>query len=336
MRRWRSGTNRNLHTRGALALIRLTNSDFLLPPLHATLDLPRKSGILQRAMASRCSIFGRKGLKVEERAPDKAERTVAAATLLFNQEPIFDVSNVDRSIQARFAGTPFYSGKQGDAHVWDGNPTSVLQVGGIPVMVSLIRFPVPLGVFVDNPHQEFAFPGWKEVAANHRCHMLISGLSIDHIPVDGGPAERLRLRARMAIEVAAALAVSHRPACAAWLPAQMLTSTPNFISDFREAGAPVSPRPLVGLDRINTASGIVTRTRGVALFAGREVEHPPTQDDQRTVLRRVMQLAKWLIDRGPVVGDGDVIGNDEPHFVRAYYARSEGVDLLRIGFEARH
>lgn len=63
-----------------------------------------------------------------------------------------------------------------------------------------------------------------------------------------------------------------------------------------------------------TATGETTvtmRTKGVAPFAGREIEFAPSTWPPMQVADRVIGTALYLMQRGPVFKDGDTLGANE-------------------------
>ena len=80
-------------------------------------------------------------------------------------------------------------------------------------------------------------------------------------------------------------------------------------------------------------SGLVTL--GLAPFVGREVDHPPTGEPPDAVYERALNLCLYLMRSGPVIRDGDTIGQTPEQRITVRLAERDGVPVYRLAFAAR-
>lgn len=61
---------------------------------------------------------------------------------------------------------------------------------------------------------------------------------------------------------------------------------------------------------------VMMRTKGVAPFAGREIEFAPSTWPPMQVADRVVGTALYLMQRGPVIKDGDTLGQTNSEMIK--------------------
>jgi hypothetical protein len=76
-------------------------------------------------------------------------------------------------------------------------------------------------------------------------------------------------------------------------------------------------------------------TQGLEPFVGREIQHPPNGDGPAELYNRVLGLATYLIQNGPVIAEGDTIGASQAERIRVRLEERHGTPLYRLEFE-RH
>jgi hypothetical protein len=94
----------------------------------------------------------------------------------------------------------------------------------------------------------------------------------------------------------------------------------------------IRPRWFPGEVAGRQAPGLVTL--GLAPFVGREVEHPPTGEPPGPVYERALNLCLYLMRAGPVIKDGDTVGQTEAQRITVRLAERDGVPVYRLVFAA--
>lgn len=62
---------------------------------------------------------------------------------------------------------------------------------------------------------------------------------------------------------------------------------------------------------------LAVATTGLARFIGREIDFLPSSLSPTEIAKNILHIAKYLIDKGPVIGDGDTLGFDEVRAIRS-------------------
>lgn len=209
---------------------------------------------------------------------------------------------------------------------------TVLLAGGRTLIVTPVDMPLPAECFHDDAHQR-GWPGWLEAARAQRAHLLVATLdTAAGTPSAVQGAALVFATAAVLCELTPALGVSWaanrlflapdaaRQAAAAMRPDQL--PLPELIRPLWQADDPKAPRAL----------GLVTL--GLGPFVGREVEHPPTGEPPGAVYERVLNLCLYLMRAGPVIKDGDTIGQTAAQRITVRLAEREGVPVYRLVFAA--
>ncbi len=193
-----------------------------------------------------------------------------------------------------------------------GRPTELptraitLTVDGIDMLVSITGDPLDAELMEQAVSLAHNWPGAAEAVRDCPAHAVIS--------VHEDPEEWMRSRhvARLVETVAHAL-IRHVPATAhLWATAARLLPVDTFSSVIDDPAS--SALRWVGLEFFRgpkTADGedtVVIHTRGLVRFFGYEVELAAVPMSPPNAAQIIMSVAQYLLDNGPVLNNGDIIG----------------------------
>jgi len=203
--------------------------------------------------------------------------------------------------------------------------------------VMLIDKPLPDGTLDEAIKADLVWPEAKEEIATHRAHVIVGCVA----NAEGhGPAVET---AGLVTAMAAAVAALTPTIGIYWSTGNTVTEAARFqqIADsFFEGNAPVTVWvQLLLLPSLPTAKGertLAAVTQGLQPFVGREIEFQPTTLPPATIAQRVIGACIYLLNKGPVLRDGDTLGVSHEERIRVAYANSgqrPSVPVLRMGVE---
>ncbi len=124
-----------------------------------------------------------------------------------------------------------------------------------------------------------------------------------------------------------------------WGNATLLVPKPMFI-DFAESILPIGPPLLiwvdfrVGTETARTSSGFSTGMKALGFM---EIEAVETPEPPGKLRERMLAISEYLIQNGPVIRNGDTLGEDEHEKIRVVFSPSafgqEG-EVMRLVYES--
>jgi hypothetical protein len=213
---------------------------------------------------------------------------------------------------------------------------TIMTIGGFPMLMIPIARRLPLSLFVDDVAQNHVFPGWRAAVDRQVAHIIITPL-LDHDDVPE-PAARCRDDVRRAawitLETASALSTLPDAVGAYWGPSGLFHDRAEYGEhqlQRRKTNAELMVR-LRWFGRPRPAGdGFGIQTQGMALFAGRELIHPPTDESPDDLYGRVLTVCSRMIESGPVITDGCTVGRDAEERFRIVFDQTRGgADILRL------
>jgi hypothetical protein len=216
----------------------------------------------------------------------------------------------------------------------------LLRLDGVMLTVLPIALPIPASELVEPlRHATQTWPDAQEALARHRAHLIVATLNPcpDHAAALKGAACVTRVTAALArLNDANAIAVY-------WRPGGAVTSTALFTAGataltrqqlmpelwvrfyFIQGSPAPAGRPCTGM-----------ATFGLVAFTGYELEFEPVHLPPGEIGKRVYFLAKYLIERGPVIRDGETVGLSEREKIRVRAddsRRMPGTKIMRLTLE---
>jgi hypothetical protein len=191
--------------------------------------------------------------------------------------------------------------------------TFAFRIGSLDVIAGLMPAPIPWSD-LEGPCATSWL--WKDAAAvlrTHTAHLILT------VSGEEGPVERIRLLTQV---TAATLAACPAAVGVFWTHAAMVIQPPLFC-DF---ATKLIERPLyiwvdfrVGPNAAGKTSGFTT---GMESLGHMELETEDSPEPPGELRERFFGLANYLLDNGPVIRDGDTIGEDANERIRIVYANS--------------
>jgi hypothetical protein len=125
-----------------------------------------------------------------------------------------------------------------------------------------------------------------------------------------------------------------------WCPASLVVKAAMF-RDFAIKALEHGP-PLhiwvdfrVGRNEQGTTNGF---TKGLAALGLMEIEAENSPEPPGELHDRLMRMAEYLLEQGPVIRDGDTVGDDENQRIRVVYAKpkfDKGEQVMRLEYDAK-
>ncbi len=212
-----------------------------------------------------------------------------------------------------------------DSMETDDDKVILLRIRGGTVAVGLIGSPLPSGTLDDLCQGAWYWRAACDAVGGHKAHVLVSVLDTDLDPLD------VRL-----LQTSVVAALMDNNAIASYWGAS-LRSKEDFLRQSARASRDNPPVPLwVNFRLSNDAlSGWSVSTQGMQAFALNEIEAKDVNRDGREVLSLLFGMAQYLIQKGPVIRDGETIGDSPAQNIRVRQGPSywrDGLTVYRVLF----
>lgn len=207
----------------------------------------------------------------------------------------------------------------------DGQKVILLRIKGGTVMVGLIEAPRPRGTIDDLCPSAWYWRAACEATAAHKAHIFVSVLHTDLSKLDASLLQT---------DVIASLMDSN--AIASYWGAS-LQSRDAFLKQSAQASADKPPIWLWVNFRFthDLEKGVSLSTDGMEDFGLREIEAKDVNRSGRDVFILLMGMAQYLVQKGPVIKDGETIGDSPAQNIRVRQGPSywrEGLTVYRVIF----
>ena len=204
-----------------------------------------------------------------------------------------------------------------------------LQIGGASLIMAKMPAPIPW-IDLEGPCETSIL--WKNSASEVKKH------SIHWIVTVNGDLDPLPLSKLLTQATAAAMAACDRAIGVYWGNATLVIPKNIFI-DFAKDVLPHGP-PLqiwvdfrVGKDSDTSSSGFTVGMKALGHMEFESQKSPEPPDELR---ERFLALAGYVVENGPVIRDGDTVGEDAEERIRVVYSDSSfGHDgkVMRLEYE---
>jgi len=204
------------------------------------------------------------------------------------------------------------------------------RVGDNDVIIAFMRAPIPWSD-LEGPCQTSWL--WKDAASvlrGHAGHLIVTVLSQD------GPVEQSRLLTQVCASV---LATCEQAPGVFWSNATLLVPSKvfqEFARDILPQGSPL----YIWVDfRVGPAAKGKTGgfTTGMVALGHMEFETESSSEPPGELRERFFGLANYVLENGPVIKDGDTIGEDANERIRVVYAKStfgHGGKVMRLEYSS--
>jgi hypothetical protein len=193
--------------------------------------------------------------------------------------------------------------------------TFAFRIGQSDVIAGHMPAPIPWSDLEGPCATSWLWPDAASALKAHKTHLIVT------VSGESGPLARAALLTQA---MAAILAACKEALGVFWCPATLVISAPVF-RDFAVRVLPLGP-PLhiwvdfrVGRNEAGLSSGFTT---GMASLGHMELETTNSPEPPGELRERMLGLAHYLIENGPVIRDGDTFGQDANERIRVVYAPS--------------
>lgn len=200
----------------------------------------------------------------------------------------------------------------------------LLELNGVKLTIVSVAAPIPRETWAEATAGVTLWPEAARAFELHRSHLIVAGVAI-------GDTHRDALGAAVATTLlTAALCDDHRAIAIYW-GSSSVACRPQMLIELAEAmlSAPDFSRVPIDL----WVRLFLTRddggrhgafTAGLLPFVEREIEFKPAAMPLPEVAARVLDLATYLIRSGPVIADGDTIGQSATEKLSARFGGPGG------------
>lgn len=191
----------------------------------------------------------------------------------------------------------------------------VFEVGSQPILIVEMPGPISWSDLEGPCSTSWLWPEAAEILQQHEKHLVVTTLS------DAAPIERATLLTRV---IASLLATCPEAPGVYWGDAALVVSAEvfqAFATEMEESGPPlylwVDFR--VGRSEEGQSMGF---TVGLSALGHMEFETLNSPEAPGDLRERLFNFANYVVEHGPVIKDGDTIGNDARERIRVQYTAS--------------
>ncbi len=193
--------------------------------------------------------------------------------------------------------------------------TLAFDIGAAHVVLGRVAEPFPWSDLAGPCATSVIWPEARSVLQRHRAHVIVS-LSSDLELID---------RAKLLTQVtAAAMAANPSALGAFWGNATLVVPKALFI-EFAVQILPLAPPLHIWLDiRVakNADGSCSGFTTGMAALGHMEFETQNSTQSPEALRERLLALANYVLENGPVISDGNTVGADANEKIRVVFADS--------------
>lgn len=236
--------------------------------------------------------------------------TFGLSMILLNEEAELSVADIQAELADKWPDLPLAGeGEQGDG-------TVSFSVGDANVIVATVPAPIPWSDLEGPCATSILWPNAEQNVKQHKAHLIVTVMA-ELEPVE---MSTLLTQATAALMASCSAAIGTY-----WGNATLVVPKDMFI-DFATDVMPHGP-PLhvwvdfrVGMDGERTSAGF---TAGMKSLGHMEFEAQGTPEPPGELRDRLLALCGYVIENGPVIRDGDTIGEDANERIRVVYSDSE-------------
>ena len=236
--------------------------------------------------------------------------TLAISMVLCLDDAVPRSADIQRELTTRFPDLPAATdGEQKET-------TIAFRVGSDDIILAQMPAPFPWSDLEGPCATSILWKNAAEEVKRHKYHWIVTVMSPESEPIP--LAERLT-QATVALMAACPSAIG-----VYWGNATLLVPTNLFI-DFAQKIMPAGP-PLhiwidfrIGRDSERSSSGF---TAGMTALGHMEFETQNCPEPPGELRQRLESLARYVLENGPVIKDGDTIGEDANERIRIVYSKS--------------
>lgn len=243
--------------------------------------------------------------------------------VMFSDNPSLSVADIQSDMASKWPDLP--SSTDAD----ENENTFSFRVGASDVIVGKMPAPFPSSDLEGPCATSILWPNAAEQLQGHQTHAIVTV---------NGELDPIALSTLLTQATASLMATCPTALGVYWCNATLIVPKDMFI-DFATDVLPHGP-PLmvwvdfrVGMDNDQLSSGF---TAGMAALGHMEFESRNAAEPPGELRERLLSLANYVVLNGPVIKDGDTIGEDAQERIRVIYSDSEfGHEgkVMRLAYE---
>ena len=252
------------------------------------------------------------------------DRSVSIAFIPLNRGAKLSATAIRKDFASRWPDQPSPVHSEGTK-----KGQAAFNVGESIVVIAMMPVPIPWSELQGPCETSWLWEGAATELRGHHRHLIVTVFD------EQGPVERAGLLTRVCASV---LATCEGAAGVYWGAGGLVVPSKIF-RDFASEVLPEGPPLFIWVDfRVGQADSGKTAgfTHGLAALGHMEFETESASDGPGDLRQRLHGLGVYVLENGPVINDGDTIGEDAHERIKVVYADSafgqEG-RVMRLEYE---
>ncbi|MFZ5989314.1 MAG: DUF4261 domain-containing protein [Bacillota bacterium] len=202
-------------------------------------------------------------------------------------------------------------------NIQKNDDTYTFEIDGEMGFVSLMPGPMPWGDLEGPCATAWYWTKATEVLKQHKAHIIVSILPQNQ-------QKQVLERIITTTKIVASVAKAANALGIYWGSGTVVQSKDNFINECMKMDKEYFPYELWIEFRIQVFPDRTCNiiTTGMKAFGHMEIEVIRSSKDPMEVLEFIFNIIDYLIKNGPVIKDGDTVGEDESQRIKVYYKKS--------------
>jgi hypothetical protein len=212
----------------------------------------------------------------------------------------------------------------------NGRDSMLIKMGKDLLTVIPVDRPMPSGAMDFAAGRTIFWPAAKQELARHQGHVIVAKML-------GALGDKTNLEQARDVSLACAAIASIVPTIGVyWTAAEMVWPASVFreaAGELMQGRVPIEAWLHLGFMRTPTPGTLACVTTGLAPLIGREFELLPTALEPAQIAERLYGLARYLIDKGQILKDGETVGLSQTEKFRVELAaqgQRPGIPVIRL------
>jgi hypothetical protein len=250
--------------------------------------------------------------------------SISIAMVAFGKSAKISRSAVYKHLQATWPSLPAVTASE------KTDSTFSFQIGNDSIIYGLMPTPIPWSDLEGPCKSSWLWPEATEKMRGHSSHVIVTVMS------ERPPVERQTLLT----QATASLVATTQATAGVYWGSSTLVMSPEMFCDFANKVMPDSPPLFAWIDfRTGSSKNGQVRgfTTGLRSLGHMELEALDAAETLGGLKERFFGLAGYLLENGPVIKDGDTMGEDEDERIQIVYSDStfgQEEQVMRLVYES--
>jgi len=235
--------------------------------------------------------------------------SISIAMIMLGPDAELSVRAIRADLAAQWPALPESEGPE------EGEGTFSFRIGSIDVIAGLMPGPIPWSDLEGPCATSWLWADAADVLRGHTAHLILT------VSGEGGPVDRMKLLTQLTASI---LATCPGAIGVFWTHAALVIP-PAMFRDFATQILPDGLPLYIWVDfRVGGAEAGRSKgfTYGMESLGSMEFETLDSPEPPGELRERFFGLATYVLEHGPVIRDGDTIGEDAVERIRVDYAES--------------